>query len=83
MIKLFQSGICFLNVSIYEENCAKILYCLLNVQSFKLENPILGHLGHHGLKNNGMRWSSSQGKYPMDNTSMGWFFIVLDVVGVG
>ena len=55
MIKLFQSGICFLNVSIYEENCAKILYCLLNVQSFKLENPILGHLGHHGLKNNGMR----------------------------
>lgn len=43
-----------LNVSTHEENCAKIFYCLKNIQSYKFEGPILGHLGHHGLHNDVM-----------------------------
>lgn len=66
----------------YEEIYAKLLYCLKNIQSFTFESPILGHLGHHGLNNHVMWQSSSQGKYPMDNTSM-VCSIVLDLIGVG
>lgn len=49
----------------------KILYDLKNIPSLKIGSPILGHSGHHGLNNNVMWRSSSQGKHPMDSTSIG------------